>query len=107
MFSTLNLSAISEEHFHGVAAGYLGYCATVPFEGAEPKKCKQWIADNIAKCSEAGKTETLKIGSVEFSLYDTGNNALSRYKGCKRINPLRASGLSGSLKQISKWELMK
>ncbi len=82
-FSTLNLSAISEERFQNVAAGYLGYCATVPFEGAEPKKCKQWIADNIAKCSEAGKTETLKIGSVEFSLYGTGNSA--RYLDIKAV----------------------
>jgi len=74
-FSTLNLSAISEERFHGVAAGYLGYCATVPFDGAEPEKCKQWVTDNIAKCNEAGKIETLKVGNVEFSLYGTGTNA--------------------------------
>lgn len=82
-FSLLNLAAISEEDFQGVAAGYLGYCATVPFDGAEPEKCKQWVADNIAKCNEAGKVETLKVGNVEFSLYGTGNGA--RYLDIKAV----------------------
>ena len=82
-FSILNLAVISEERFHGVASGYLRYCATVPFDGAEPEKCKQWIADNIAKCSEAGKIETRKIGNVEFSLYGTGNSA--RYLDIKAV----------------------
>lgn len=83
-FSSLNLSAISGERFRGVAAGYLGYCATVPFDGAEPEKCKQWVEDNIAKCNEAGKIEKTKIGNVEFSLYGTGNSA--RYLDIKAIN---------------------
>jgi hypothetical protein len=83
-FSSLNLSAISGERFHGVAAGYLGYCATVPFDGAEPEKCKQWVEDNIAKCNEAGKIEKTKVGNVEFSLYGTGNSA--RYLDIKAIN---------------------
>jgi|GEM_PF-6117481 len=82
-FSLLNLAAISEEDFQGVAAGYLGYCSTVPFDGAEPEKCKQWVADNIAKCNEAGKVETLKVGNVEFSLYGTGNSA--RYLDIKAV----------------------
>jgi hypothetical protein len=38
------------------------------------------IADNIAKCSEAGTTDTL---SVKFSLYGTGNSA--RYLVIKAI----------------------
>ncbi|MDD2372984.1 MAG: hypothetical protein PHP26_10410 [Syntrophomonas sp.] len=82
-FSSLNLPAISGESFHGVAASYLGYCATVPFDGAEPEKCKQWVTDNIAKCNEAGKIETLKVGNVEFSLYGTGTNA--RYLDIKAV----------------------
>ena len=82
-FSSLNLSAISEERFHGVAAGYLGYCATVPFEGAEPESCKQWVEDNIAKCNEAGKIEKTKVGNVEFSFYGTGTSA--RYLDIKAI----------------------
>lgn len=82
-FSSLNLSAISGERFQGVAAGYLGYCATVPFEGTEPESCKQWVEDNIAKCNEAGKIETLKVGNVEFSLYGTGTNA--RYLDIKVV----------------------
>jgi hypothetical protein len=76
-------AAISEEDFQGVAAGYLGYCATVSFEGAEPERCKQWVADNIAKRDEAEKVETLKVGNVEFSLYGTGNSA--RYLDIKAV----------------------
>lgn len=82
-FSILNLAAISEEQFQGVAAGYMGYCATVPFDGSEPEKCKQWVVDSIARCNEAGKVETLKVGNVEFSLYGTGNSA--RYLDIKAV----------------------
>ena len=32
-------------------------------------------AKTLAKCNEAGKIETLKVGNVEFSLYGTGTNA--------------------------------
>ena len=59
------------------------YCATIPFEGAEPERYKQWVEDNIAKCNEAGKVETLKVGNVEFSLYGTGNSA--RYLDIKSV----------------------
>lgn len=90
-FSIINLAAISEEDFLNIATGYLGYCATVPFDGAEPEKSKQWIEDNIKKCNEAGKIETLNVGNVEFSLYGTGNS--SRYLEIKPIenNPQQSS----------------
>ncbi|MDD3229392.1 MAG: hypothetical protein PHE09_09275 [Oscillospiraceae bacterium] len=74
-FSTLNLAEISEDDFLGVASSYLGYCATVPFEGAEPERSKKWVEDNIKNCNETGKVETMKVGNVEFSLYGTGNSA--------------------------------
>lgn len=82
-FSVLNLEAISEEDFLGVAGGYLGYCATVPFDGAEPEKSRKWVEDNVAKCNEAGKVETLKVGGVEFSLY--GNASGVRFLDIKAV----------------------
>lgn len=74
-FSVTNMAVISGEDFLAVAGGYLGYCATVPYDDADPAKAKKWIEDNIEKCNEPGKIETLVIGGAEFSLYGNATGA--------------------------------
>ncbi len=83
-FSVTNLEAVSKDEFLGVASGYLGFCATVPYSNSEPAKAKKWVEDNIAKCNVAGKIKTLKIGGAEFSLF--GNDNGSRIL---EINPVK------------------
>lgn len=55
------------EYFIAVAKGFLGYTATLPYDGAEPAKAKAWVEENIGRANKPGAIIT-KIGQVEFTL---------------------------------------
>lgn len=56
---------------NALAEGYFGYCATVPYDDAEPEKAKQWVEDNIENASRTGNTVSTQIGSVQFEMFGT------------------------------------
>ncbi|MCX2728526.1 hypothetical protein OO015_13630 (plasmid) [Thermomicrobium sp. 4228-Ro] len=49
------------------ATPILGYVATLPYEGAEPEKARDWVKQAIA----AGGEHTMVIGAVRFRVYGT------------------------------------
>lgn len=55
------------EYFIAVAKGFLGYTATLPYDGAEPAKARAWVEENIGRANKPGSIIT-KIGPVEFTL---------------------------------------
>lgn len=56
---------------NALAEGYFGYCATVPYDDAEPEKAKQWVEENVEKATEPGNVLSTQIGSVQFEMFGT------------------------------------
>lgn len=56
------------ERFLAVSKGFLGYCSTLPYDGSDPDKAKEWIEKNIGNANQPGKSITTTIGNVEFKL---------------------------------------
>jgi hypothetical protein len=59
---------ISKSTINEIVKEYLGYCATVPYDGANPLAAKNWVIQNI-KNIKSGKTLTKVIGKVKFELF--------------------------------------
>lgn len=57
---------------NSVAAGYLGYCATLPYEGSDAAKAKAWVNNTLPKV-KAGDSQKLVIGTVEYELLAVGS----------------------------------
>jgi len=57
--------------FNAVAKGYLGYAATVPYDGADQEKAKAWVEANVKAANKQGKVLSTVIGPVKFELYGT------------------------------------
>jgi len=79
---TLMAGTLSPELYLTVAGGFLGYCATLPYDGAEPQEAKKWVEDNIAKANQQGKPLITTIGPVEYTL------AGSKYFRLLTIKPI-------------------
>jgi hypothetical protein len=82
-FTVTNTQGVSTKSFESVAAGYLGYCATMPYDSAQPEKVKKWVEGNISKATVTGKAFTLIVGDAQFSLY--GNGSGSRMLEVKKV----------------------
>ena len=59
--------SLPAEKYLAIAEGFLGYCAALPYDGAEPLKATIWVKENIRKV-KPGKPVTTAIGSVEYQL---------------------------------------
>lgn len=59
----------SVELITALASGFLGYCATLPYEGADPEAAKAWVEDNAAKAIGEGNLLTNDIGGARFLFY--------------------------------------
>ena len=46
---------------------FLGFCATIPYNKAEPENAKNWVISNISKLKKGASINT-KIGSANFKL---------------------------------------
>lgn len=55
---------------NGVSRGYLGFCATAPYDGADQVKAKQWVESNCTTLT-AGNPKTITIGPVSYELFGT------------------------------------
>ena len=51
-----------------VAVDFLGYIASVPYEGSRPAEARQWLIQNIAAGGE------MTIGTAHFRLFGSGRN---------------------------------
>ncbi len=52
-----------------LASDYLGYCATIPYQGADPDAARAWIEDNASAAVGEGNVREATIGGVRFRLY--------------------------------------
>ena len=64
------IGIISKSTINEICKEYLGYCATVPYDGSKPLAAKNWVIQNI-KNIKSGKTLTKVIGKVKFELFGT------------------------------------
>lgn len=51
-----------------VSAGYLGYCASLPYDGAEPAKAKAW-ASSACNHVRNGKPKSVVFGPVRMEMF--------------------------------------
>lgn len=56
----------------GLAKTFFTSLATLDYQGAEPGKLSEWIAEHI------GRTTTIEIGSCHFQLFDAGRTRILR-----------------------------
>lgn len=66
---TAMIGTLSAESFLAVASGYLGYCATLPYEGADPIAAREWVKNNIASANRPGHPLETMFGPVRYTLY--------------------------------------
>lgn len=66
-FGISNESA-EEDAYQALAAIYLGFCATMPYDASDTAAAKQFILDNIYEIS-ANNSAELVIGDAKFELY--------------------------------------
>ncbi len=76
------IGLIDVDTINSLTEGYFGYCATIPYDGADPEKAKQWIADNAKKAIKPGTVLSTQIGSVSFEMFGT------EYMRTLRIKPV-------------------
>jgi len=57
-----------------VAINYLGFISTLPYDGSNPQKAKEWVEDTIPKISGDGDVRETIIGNVKFQLYGSSSN---------------------------------
>lgn len=62
----------SEASTDALAVGFLGYCATLPYDGAEPAKARAWVEANL------GKNVSAVFGGVKFELFANGRTRILR-----------------------------
>jgi len=55
-----------------VIAGYLGYCATLPYEGGDPSKAKEWVKNTLPTI-KAGDNRKIVVGAAEYELLAVGS----------------------------------
>ncbi|NPV92088.1 MAG: hypothetical protein HPY50_15080 [Firmicutes bacterium] len=73
------------EIYLAVAKGFLGFSSTLPYDGSDPAKAKEWVEKNISKANQPGKPITTTIGQVEFTL------AGGKYIRLLSLKPVRSS----------------
>ncbi|MFO7296706.1 MAG: hypothetical protein C0P72_011910 [Clostridia bacterium] len=67
----LAAGTISRSQFMNITKEFLGYCATVPYEGANPQQARKWVESNIGKVKQGKPVETV-IGSAKLVLAGDG-----------------------------------
>ncbi|AEE95789.1 DUF4190 domain-containing protein [Mahella australiensis] len=75
------IGLIDADTINSLAEGYFGYCATIPYDGADPEKAKQWVEDNAKKAIKPGTVLSTQIGSASFEMFGT------EYMRTLRIKP--------------------
>jgi len=63
------IAPTNPDDINAAASAYLGYCATIPYTGADPAAAKAWIEENIAAANTQGQVLETVIGDARFTLY--------------------------------------
>lgn len=66
-FGISNNSA-EEDAYQALAAIYLGFCATMPYDKSDAESAKQFVLDNLYEIDAKNNAETV-IGDAKFELY--------------------------------------
>lgn len=66
-FGIVNNSA-EEDMYQALAALYLGFCATMPYDESDTAAAKQFVLDNLYDINAKNRAE-LVIGDAKFELY--------------------------------------
>lgn len=77
------VGTISTNTINEVSKGYLGYCATAPYNGSDGKKAQEWIQNNVAQVIKAGEIINTTISEVKFELFGT------QYIKTLRLTPIK------------------
>lgn len=64
---TLAAGTLSQDKYLSIAKGFLGYYATLPYDGAEQDKARKWVEDNIGNVKQ-GQPVEIKIGPAKYTL---------------------------------------
>ncbi len=64
------IGIVSKSAINEIAKDYLGYCATIPYDGSKPLEAKKWVINNIGNIKQ-GKVLSKTIGKVKFELFGT------------------------------------
>jgi len=62
---------VDVDTINALAEGYFGFCATIPYDNAEPEKAKQWAIDNVSKATKPGNVLSSQIGPASFEMFGT------------------------------------
>lgn len=65
------IAPTNPDDINAIASAYLGYCATIPYTGADPAAAQAWIEENVASANTQGEMLETVIGDARFTLYGT------------------------------------
>lgn len=74
-FSVSNMDMADSDSFLSVCQGYLGYCATMPYDVAQQAKAKSWVEENMASANTKGHVLSIVIGDAKFELFGISNTS--------------------------------
>jgi len=57
-----------------VAINYLGFIATLPYDGSNPQQAKEWVENALPTLTGDGDVQETIIGGIRFSLYGNEQN---------------------------------
>jgi hypothetical protein len=53
----------------GLATDFLGFMATMPFDGAEPQEARTWVGETLPTITANGDVREATFGGIKFRLY--------------------------------------
>ena len=62
---------VDVDTINAVTEGYFSYCATLPYDNAEPEKAKEWVKNNVSKATKAGNVIKAQFGPATFQMFGT------------------------------------
>lgn len=60
---------LDPDTYLAVAEGYLGYCATLPYDGAEQEAAREWVIAHIPNANRPENAVVKQFGPAEYSLF--------------------------------------
>ena len=57
-----------------IAIDYLGFLATLPYDGSDPQQAREWIENTLPRITGNGDVKETIIGNIRFQLYGSSSN---------------------------------
>jgi len=57
-----------------VAINYLGFIATIPYDGSNPQQARNWVENTLPTLTGDGDVREVTIGDIKFRLYGNDQN---------------------------------